>query len=115
MTAERSGLNGSAPVTYYYKPSVGYRVLTGHGRLLLGMPLHRDALSLGLLGAGVRHLTVALVDSPPDCFAALPRHAGARSSAALDLLIRDLADSLPSDRSPSNDDDHQLVCRQVRR
>ena len=109
MTERSAGSNSSVT---YYMPSRGYRVLTGQGRLLLKMSFHRDALSLGLLRHGVREMTVHLVDSPPDCFAALPRDRAARYAAAMDLLRRDLADTLPSDQSPSNADD-QLVCRQV--
>lgn len=107
--SERSGANSSVT---YYKPSVGYRVVTAQGRLLLKMSFHRDALSLGLLRDGVHELTVDLVDAPPDCFAALPLDLGARSAAAMDLLVRDLADVLPSDRSPSNAD-QPVACRQV--
>ena len=101
----------------YYRPSLGYRVVTNHGRLLLRMSFQRDAFSLGLLRHGVRQLAVDVVDSPPDCFAALPRDHGVRSSAVMDLLVKDLSDTLPKDRShddrlPSNAD-QQVVCRQV--
>jgi len=113
-TAERSGSNSSVT---FYKPSLVYRVLSSQGRLLLKMSFQRDAVSLGLLGHGVQEMTVSLVDSPPDCFKALPLDLGARSSAAMDLLVKDLRDILPSngnhdDRLPSNAD-HQIVCRQV--
>jgi len=112
--AERSGVNSSVT---YYKPSVGYRVFTIHGRLLLKMSFQRDVLSLGLLRYGVRKLTVNVVDSPPDCFASLPPDVGARSTAAMDLMVKDLADILPSDSRHddqllSNADD-QVACRQV--
>jgi len=111
---ERSGVNSSVT---YYKPSFGYRVLTSQGRLLLKMSFQRDAVSLGLLQHGVRQMTVSVLDSPPGCFAALPRDMGARSTAAMHLLVKDLSDILPKDRShddrlPSNAD-HQIVCRQV--
>jgi len=76
------------------------------------MSFNGDALSLGLLAAGVRQMTVDVVDSPPRCFTALPHHLAARSAAVIDLLVRDLDDALPSDRSPSNAE-HQLACRQV--
>ena len=111
---ERSGVNSSLT---YYKPPVGYRVLTSHGRLLLKMSFQRDAVSLGLLRHGVTEMTVDLLDSPPGCFATLPPDLGTRSDAAMHLLIKDLADILPKDRRhddllPSNAD-HQLACRQV--
>ena len=111
---ERTGANSSVT---YYKPSQGYRVLTSQGRLLLKMSFQRDAVSLGLLQHGVREMNVAVVDSPPGCFNALPHDLGARSTAAMHLLVKDLSDVLPKDRShddqlPSNAD-HQVVCRQV--
>lgn len=111
---ERGGINSSVT---YYKPSIGYRVLTNQGRLLLKMSFQRDAVSLGLLQHGVTEMTVAVLDSPPDCFAELPSDVGARSTAAMRLLVKDLSDILPKGRShddqlPSNAD-HQVVCRQV--
>ena len=114
VVTERTGINSSVT---YYKPSIAYRVITSQGRLLLSLPFHRDALSLGLLQHGVRQMTVAVLDSPPGCFARLPRDHGARSTAAINLLVKDLHDILPRDRRhddqlPSNAD-HQIVCRQV--
>jgi len=111
---ERSGVNSSMT---YYKPSLGYRVLTSQGELLLKMSFQRDAASLALLHHGVVELTLDVLDSPPACFASLPRDFGARSAAAMNLMIKDLADILPSDRR--HDDqllsnaEHQVVCRQV--
>jgi len=111
---ERSGVNSSLT---YYKPSSIYRVLTSQGRLLLKMSFQRDAVSLALLHHGVVEMTVDVLDSPPGCFSALPRDVGARSTAAMHLLVKDLSYILPSDRR--HDDqlrsnaDHQVVCRQV--
>ena len=92
-------------------------MLTSQGELLLKIPFQRDAVSLALLHHGVVELTVDVLDSPPGCFADLPRDLGARSSTAMNLLLKDLEDILPSDRRhddqlPSNSD-HQVVCRQV--
>jgi len=101
----------------YYKPSLGYRVLTSQGELLLKMSFQRDATSLALLHHGVVELTIDVLDSPPGCFTSLPRDLGARSTAAMNLMIKDLADILPSDRRHDdqmpNNADHQVVCRQV--
>jgi len=115
---ERSGGGVNSSLTYY-KPSLAYRVLTNHGRLLLQLPFHSQALSLGLLGHGLARMRVDLVDSHPGCFASLPRDQGARSTAAMSLLVKDLADVLPrSNRRHDNrlhhsNADDQLVCRQV--
>jgi len=114
MNTERAGANSSVT---YYKPSLGYRVLTNHGRLLLKMSFQRDAVSLGLLQHGVRQMTVPVLDSPPGCFAAMPRDVGARSNVAMQLLMKDLADVLPRDRNDDNqfpgNNHHQAICRQV--
>ena len=112
VAIERSGVNSSVT---FYKPSLGYRVMTSQGRLLLQISFQRDVVSLGLLHHGVVDMTVNVLDSPPGCFAALPRDLGARSEAAINLLRKDLHDILPGDhddRLPSNAD-HQVACRQV--
>jgi len=117
ITERSAGVNSSLA---YYKPSLAYRVLTGQGRLLLQMSFHWRVLSLNLLHHGLVDMSVDLLDSHPGCFVKLPRDQGARSAAAVNLLVKDLVDVLPPPSNRLHDDrlhrsnaKHQLVCRQV--
>jgi hypothetical protein len=97
----------------YYQPLIGYRVLTSRGRLLLRLPIDREALSLGLLGTTVHRLRVPMVDTPPECFHRLSLSSGQRSMAVFDLLTRDLAGSVNNDNKALWSGEDEAVCRRV--
>lgn len=103
-------------LTAVYKPCCWTRVLSDHGRLVLtgGLPFNRNALSMTLLDSGVQSLgDVALVDVPQGCMGRRTMDAGARMSAVIDLLTRDLDAENPWSRKPSFQPDINLVCHQI--
>lgn len=73
--------------SFVYKSRSWRRVMSSQGEALLSFAFNYDALSLGLLSHGVRRIDVALVDSPPLCFA--DQSAGRKMSLLLELVLAD--------------------------
>lgn len=99
--------------TYHYKTNVWYRVFSAHGQRLLTMAFNYDALSISLLGFGVKTFRVPVVDGPPKCFVALTE--AGQMDSVLRLLMRDLEtdDKVAKDELIPWDANKHSVCHQV--
>src|SRR6218665_1075059 len=99
--------------TYQYKTNVWYRVFSAHGQRLLTMAFNYDALSISLLGFGVKTFRVPVVDGPPKCFVALTE--AGQMDSVLRLLMRDLEtdDKVAKDELIPWDANKHSVCHQV--
>lgn len=112
----------NATSTYVYQETKWQRVLSNQGKTLLTLAFNYDVLSLGLLGYGVKSMTVPLLDSPPNCLAA--QNNSQRMALTLSLLLRDFDEDRGSGADGNYDgradtendiwrDASNVVCHQI--